>query len=120
MAVHNDLGHRGEAIAAQFLMDKGFRILHTNWLYGKAEVDIIAAYDRYIIFVEVKTRSSTDFGQPEEFVSPSKQRRLQWAAEGYIYQAQYKGEIRFDIVSVLFDMRGRYTVRHIEDAFWDF
>ena len=118
MALHNDLGHKGEEIAAAYLIDKGYRILHTNWFYGKAEVDIIASFDRYIIFAEVKTRSSVDFGQPEEFVSPAKQKRLQWAAEGYIYQNKYNGEIRFDIVSVLFNDKGKYTIRHIEDAFW--
>lgn len=118
MALHNQTGRKGEEIAARFLMDKGYRILHTNWFYGKAEVDIIAAYDRYIVFAEVKTRSSTDFGRPEEFVSVSKQKRLQWAAEGYIYQHDYKGEIRFDIISVLFDSKGKYSLQHIEDAFW--
>ncbi len=118
MALHNQLGHKGEEIAAQFLEGKGYRILHTNWCYGKAEIDIIASFGRYLVIVEVKTRSSTGFGQPEEFVSSAKQKRLQWAAEGYIYQTKYRGEIRFDIISVLFDARGEYTLRHIEDAFW--
>ncbi|WP_374165718.1 YraN family protein [Arcticibacter sp. MXS-1] len=118
MAEHNQLGQRGEQIAAEFLLNKGYRILHRNWFYGKAEVDIIARSEQFLVFAEVKTRTSTDFGQPEEFVSSSKQRRLQWAAEGYIYHHNYQGEIRFDILSVLFDVKGRYTIRHIEDAFW--
>lgn len=118
MALHNRIGKYGEELAAGCLKDKGFSIITTNWTFGKAEVDIIANFGIYIVFVEVKTRSGTDFGLPEDFVSPSKQKRLQWAAEGYIYQHNYKGEIRFDIVSVLFDSRGRYKINHIEDAFW--
>ena len=118
MAIHNQLGKKGEEIAVQFLLSKGYKILQTNWCYGKAEVDIVAYLKPYLIFVEVKARSSVKFGQPEEFVSNAKQRRLQWAAEGYIYQYKYTGEVRFDIVSVLFDAAGAYTLRHIEDAFW--
>lgn len=118
MALHNQLGKYGEELAADYLKDSGFRIIAMNWTFGKAEVDIIASFDRYIVFVEVKTRSGTDFGLPEDFVSPSKQKRLQWAAEGYIYQHDYKGEVRFDIVSVLFDSTGKYKINHIEDAFW--
>lgn len=118
MAAHNETGRKGEDIATAFLMENGYRIIARNWCYGKAEVDIIAIYKPYLVFVEVKARSSTDFGQPEEFVSVSKQKRLQWAAEGYIYQNDYRGEIRFDIISVLFDGKGGYTLRHIEDAFW--
>lgn len=118
MAEHNQLGRHGEGLAADYLRALGYRILAMNWTFGKAEVDIIAAFDRYIVFVEVKTRTGTDFGLPEDFVSPSKQKRLQWAAEGYIYQYDYKGEVRFDIVSVLFDGRGKYKINHIEDAFW--
>lgn len=118
MALHNELGHRGEEIAARFLQEKGYRILHKNWCYGKAEIDIIASFERYLVIAEVKTRSSTDFGLPEEFVSAAKRRRLQWAAEGYMFHHHYQGEVRFDIISVLFDCRGKYTVQHIEDAFW--
>lgn len=118
MASHNELGKQGEELATEYLKDQGFRIIRKNWTYGKAEVDIIASFDRYLVFVEVKTRSGTDFGLPEDFVSPSKQKRLQWAAEGYIYQYEYKGEVRFDIVSILFDETGKFKINHIEDAFW--
>lgn len=118
MAFHNDLGHRGEDLAVAFLKAKGYRIMARNWCYGKAEVDIIASYRPYLIFVEVKTRSSVAFGEPEDFVSDSKQKRLEWAAEGYIFQNNYQGEVRFDIVSILFNSAGEYSIRHIEDAFW--
>ncbi len=118
MAAHNELGKKGELIAAAYLIRKGYTIHEVNWCYNKAEVDIIAEDGRFIVFVEVKTRSSTSFGQPEEFVSTQKQRHLQRAAEGYLFKTGYKGEVRFDIVSVLFNDTGAYEIYHIEDAFW--
>ncbi|WP_207533828.1 YraN family protein [Desertivirga arenae] len=118
MAAHNDLGTKGEALAKSYLEDKGYRILEINWVYARAEVDIIAYHDKRIIFVEVKTRTSVDYGQPEEFVGYAKERNLKRAAEQYIYWKNFNGEIRFDIIAILFNKLGEHTLRHIEDAFW--
>ncbi len=118
MANHNDLGKLGESLALSYLVQKGYEILDENWVHGKAEIDLIAYINRKIIFVEVKTRTSTAFGHPEEFVSRGKQRLLEFAANQYIYLMSHKGEIRFDIVSILFDKQNNYTINHIEDAFW--
>ena len=118
MATHNDLGVLGEAIATTYLEQEGFEILELNWRRGKAEVDIIALYEKILIFVEVKTRSSTAFGRPEEFVSEAKQKLLDYAANEYIYLLKHKGEIRFDIISVLFSKDHQHTLNHIKDAFW--
>src|SRR5687768_7366052 len=117
MATHNLLGQQGEAIARKFLEETAYEILDENWCFGKAEVDLIAYRDKRIIFVEVKTRTSTGFGQPEDFVNESKQSLLQKAAEEYLYLMNFKGEIRFDIISILFQKNGEYTLKHIEDAF---
>ncbi|RZL47498.1 MAG: endonuclease [Pedobacter sp.] len=118
MAQHNDLGFKGEAIAKEFLATKGYEILDENWVFGKAEVDLIAYLNKQIIFVEVKTRTSVAFGLPEDFVSEAKQKQMDLAANEYIELMNHKGEIRFDIVSVLFDKQNKYTIKHIEDAFW--
>lgn len=118
MAIHNLLGQQGEAIARKFLEENAYEILDENWCFGKAEVDLIAYRDKRIIFVEVKARTSTGFGQPEDFVTESKQILLQKAAEEYLYLMNFKGEIRFDIISILFQRNGEYTLKHIEDAFW--
>ncbi|MEJ6980826.1 YraN family protein [Pedobacter sp. P351] len=118
MATHNLLGQQGEVIARKFLEEIAYEILDENWCFGKAEIDLIAYRDKRIVFVEVKTRSSTGFGQPEDFVNESKQRLLQKAAEEYLYLMNFKGEIRFDIISILFQKNGEYTLKHIEDAFW--
>ena len=118
MAVHNILGQQGEALAKRFLEENAYEILDENWCFGKAEIDLIAYRDKRIVFVEVKTRSNTGFGQPEDFVNESKQILLQKAAEEYLYLMNFKGEIRFDIISILFQKNGDYKLKHIEDAFW--
>lgn len=118
MATHNDLGHQGEAIAKTFLENAGYEILDENWTFGKAEIDLIAYKDGVIIFAEVKARTGTGFGLPEDFVDERKQRLLAQAADEYIYVTDHKGDVRFDIISVLFNKNLEYTLKHIEDAFW--
>lgn len=120
MAVHNDIGRAGEKAAATFILQKGYEILDENWVFGKAEVDLIAYYEKTIIFVEVKTRSSIAFGQPEDFVSAAKQQLLEQAAQAYIEIMEHKGEIRFDIISVLLTQNKQFHITHIEDAFWPY
>ncbi|WP_026897107.1 YraN family protein [Daejeonella oryzae] len=118
MAQHNLFGKQGEQLAKDFLEKSGYEILDENWISGKSEIDLIVFKDRKIIFVEVKTRSGNFFGQPEEFVNSAKQKHMVIAAEEYIHLMSHQGEIRFDIVSILFDRSGNHTLKHIEDAFW--
>src|ERR1700749_3747234 len=118
MAQHLDLGRKGETLAKMHLENLGYEILDENWTHGKAEVDLIAYKDRVIIFAEVKTRTGNGFGEPEDFVDLRKQRLLADAAGEYIYLMNHQGEVRFDIISVLFDRSDNYILKHIEDAFW--
>ena len=118
MAAHNDLGQRGEAIAKAHLLEKGHEILFLNYRYTHLEADIISRFGNIIIFTEVKARSGNSFGEPEEFVGYAKQKNLQFLAERYVEQHEYDGEIRFDIISILFGNEGNYKLRHLEDAFW--
>ncbi len=118
MAQHLELGRKGEALAKAYLEQKGFEILDENWTHGKCEVDLIVYKDRRIVFVEVKTRSSNTFGEPEDFVDARKQKLLVEAADEYIYLMDHQGEVRFDIISILFDRNAAYKLKHIEDAFW--
>lgn len=121
MAQHNDDGKKAEAIAKTFLEEKGYEILDENWTFGKAEVDLIAYHQKTIIFIEVKARSGEQFGQPEEFVNEKKQQLLSAAAEEYIFLMNHKGEIRFDIISIIFTKDfSSYELKHIEDAFWNY
>ena len=117
MASHNDLGRRGEFIAKEYLENQGYSILKINWKYGRAEVDIIANQQGTIIFVEVKTRTSIDYGMPEEFVNYTKARLIMKAAEHYIFDKDWHFDIRFDIISILILPNGALNIRHIEDAF---
>jgi putative endonuclease len=118
MAKHLELGRRGEALAKTFLEEAGYEILDKNWTHGKCELDLIVYKNGIIIFAEVKTRSGNGFGEPEDFVDNRKQKLLAAAADEYIYLMDHQGEVRFDIISVLFNGDLHYTLKHIEDAFW--
>lgn len=115
MAEHNDLGEMGEEEGLALLRKKNFKILETNWRYGKEEVDIIALDGDFLVFVEVKTRSSNSFGEPQEFVGKAKQRHLIRAANAYVDRKDIFKEIRFDIIAVT--LHPEMRVVHIEDAF---
>ena len=118
MPKHIDLGRRGESIAKIHLEAAGYEILDENWTHGKLEVDLIAYKDKVIIFTEVKTRTGNGFGEPEDFVDRRKQRLLADAADEYLYLMNHQGEVRFDVISVLFKSEDSYLLKHIEDAFW--
>jgi putative endonuclease len=118
MATHNDLGRKGEAMAKAHLEATGYEIMDENWVFGKAEIDLVAYKNSVIIFTEVKTRTGNGFGEPEDFVDARKQRLLVEAADEYIYLMNHQGEVRFDIISILFDRNSNHTLKHIEDAFW--
>lgn len=118
MALHNDLGRQGESIAKQYLEDNGYEVLDENWEYGKAEIDLIVYKAGVMIFVEVKTRSSIAFGQPEDFVDKAKQIQMELAANEYIEIMNHENDIRFDIIAITFIKNKNYTLNHIEDAFW--
>lgn len=116
MASHNELGNLGEKIAANFLEEKGYSILEKNWRYGRQEVDLIARDKNFIVIVEVKTRSTNIFGEPEESVDLVKQRYLINAADGYMQQLAFEAEVRFDIISII-KSGTKHKIKHIEDAF---
>ena len=117
MAQHNELGKKGEDIAAAHFEEEGYKILNRNWRFGKDEVDIIAEKGNFIVFAEVKTRSTAFFGEPEEAVDKQKQRFMVRAADIYVNQKSIDLEVRFDIISIIFE-KGKHTLRHIEDAFY--
>jgi putative endonuclease len=118
MANHNQFGKQGEELAKTFLEAAEYEILEENWTFGKSEIDLIAFKDSRIIFVEVKTRSSNSYGDPEEFVLVPKKKQMTRAAGEYIHLMSHQGEVRFDIISILFNYRGEHVLNHIEYAFW--
>jgi len=116
MAAHNELGNLGENIAAKRLSSKGYKILERQWHCKHKEIDIIAQKDNILAIVEVKTRSSEQFGDASDFITEEKMKSLTSAAEIYAKAIGFAGEIRFDVVTV-FVLGDEYKVEHIENAF---
>src|SRR5919107_1572419 len=100
MARHQTLGKKGEDDAAAHLVQKGFEILHRNWRYAHYEIDIIALKDSVLHFVEVKLRTSTKFGLPEEAVDKKKFGRLLNAADEFLYHHPQYRHVQYDIVAI--------------------
>jgi putative endonuclease len=119
MAEHNELGKLGEELAVDFLEKNGYTILETNWFFNKAEIDIIAQKENILAVVEVKTRSSIDFGLPQEFVKPKKIQLLVKAINEYVIQNDLEVEVRFDIVAIHKE-NTEFVIEHIEEAFYYF
>lgn len=119
MAEHNDLGKFGEELAVTFLQKNGYEILETNWFFDKAEIDIIAQKGTVLAVVEVKTRSSLEFGLPQEFVKPKKIQLLVKAINEYVTQKDLDTEVRFDIIAIHKE-NSEFVIEHIEDAFYFF
>lgn len=115
MAEHNELGSLGEEIAEDFLLKNGYEIRERNWRWRKAEIDIIAENQEYLIAVEVKTRSTTDFGDPQDFVSKKKIQLLVEAMDAYVEQYDIDKEVRFDIIAIVKE-KDDFTIEHLEDA----
>ena len=119
MAKHNELGKLGEELAAEYLQKQGYEILETNWVFQKAEIDIIAQKGDVLAVVEVKTRSTLDFGLPQDFVKPKKIQLLVKAINEYITQNDLDAEVRFDIIAIHKSESG-FEVEHLENAFFHF
>lgn len=117
MAEHNELGQRGELIAQTFLKDKGYKILHVNWRNRKLEIDIIAMDGETLVFIEVKTRQTLIFGEPENAVNFKKQRSIIHAANAYVLRYGFDKDARFDIISVIIE-RNSTVINHFPDAFY--
>ena len=119
MATHNDLGEKGEELAVEFLQKKGYKILDKNWRFKKAEVDIIAQNEDVLAIVEVKTRTSSYFGNPQDFINQKKVQLLVEAANEYVISKNLDVEVRFDIIAILKNQKV-FNIEHLEDAFLHF
>ena len=119
MAAHNELGEKGEKIAIDFLLEKGYTILEKNYRYLKAEVDIIAKIENTLAVIEVKTRSTDYFGNPEEFVNPKKIKLLLSAIDYYVTENDLDVDVRFDIIAIVQQHKST-KIKHLEDAFLHF
>ncbi|MBP5347405.1 MAG: YraN family protein [Bacteroidaceae bacterium] len=117
MAKHNILGKRGEDLAAEYLEQHGYTIHDRDWHCGHKDLDLVVTKDDTIVFVEVKTRTSTEWGDPQDFVDDRKIRRIVNSADAYLRYYQIDMDVRFDIISIVMD-QGELKVEHIEQAFF--
>ncbi|WP_196885605.1 YraN family protein [Aureivirga sp. CE67] len=116
MVQHNELGKQGEQIAVDYLIKNGYEILERNWYYRKAEVDIIAQKGDYVCCVEVKTRNSAFFGNPQDFVNEKKIKLQVLAMDYYMNEKDLDYEVRFDIIAIILNKKNT-EIEHLEDAF---
>lgn len=117
MAQHNELGEKGEFLAANHLEQIGHEIISKNYRTGKLEIDIISQTKNHIVFTEVKTRSYSDILNPEQAVTRRKQRQIIKAADFWFKENSCDLEARFDIISILITSKG-HTISHIESAYY--
>ncbi|MDI9356710.1 MAG: YraN family protein [Chitinophagaceae bacterium] len=110
------MGRRGEKLASDFLTQQGYTLLAQNYRYKKGEIDIIVSKSDILIFVEVKTRKNSLYGYPEESaMRESKKEKIIETAEGYVMEINWKGNIRFDIISVI--LRKVPEIKQFTDVF---
>jgi putative endonuclease len=115
MAESHDFGAEAEEFAANFLVSKGYCILHRNWTYGHKELDIVCTDGKMLVVVEVKARYQSVFPHPEDLLSLAKERFILEASEQYLYQYGVRLPVRFDLLAVI--KRGSIMdVEHVEDA----
>ena len=119
MAAHNDFGKEGEQDAVNFLIENGHTILECNFRFGHAEIDIISRKDNILHIVEVNTRNSSAYGEPESFVNQQKINLLVKATNYYIEKTDLDLEVQFDIISIVKN-NVEFTINYIEDAFYPF
>lgn len=119
MANHNELGKKGEELAVAYLVENGYDILERNYVFQKAEVDIIAKHENLIVVVEVKTRSTKTFGNPQDFLKPKQMQRIVKAVDYYVTSNQLDVEVRFDIIAIVKD-QNQFEIEHLENAYYHF
>jgi len=119
MANHNELGKKGENLAEVFLLKNGYEILERNYTFQKAEVDIIAIKENTLAVVEVKTRSTNVFGNPQDFLKPKQIQRIVKAVDNYVASNQLNVEVRFDIIAIVKN-GNRFDIEHLENAYYHF
>ena len=117
MADHNILGEKGEQLAVAYLLKNGYQIIATNWRMRKYELDIIAQQNDELVIVEVKTRSTSFFGNPEEAVTAAKQKHLVSGANCFIETNEIDLECRFDVIAIILN-DNQQEITHFKNAFY--
>ena len=112
-----ELGKKGEEVANRFLKNRGYRVIARNYVCKMGEMDIIAKEKDTLVFIEVKTRTSTTFGPPQLAVNPKKQSQMSKVALNFLKEKRLEDvKARFDVVAILIGPRGE-EIELIKDAF---
>ena len=113
---NREIGNWGEEKAIEYLSSKAYQIIEHNFTYARGEIDIIASKDEYLIFIEVKLRTSNQFGSPEFAVDKRKQQKIRTVAEYYLLKNSTNKKIRFDVIAIEVN-DGKGSLKHYENAF---
>lgn len=118
MYKRHEVGKIGEKLAAKYLEKSNYKIIKQNFRCKQGEIDIIAMdnneLEQYLVFVEVKTRTSLEFGTPAEAVDRTKRQHILKTAKNFLYFNNIKGKnIRFDTIEVFLD-KNKYKINHIK------
>ena len=114
MYARHIIGQRGEDEATKYLEQKGYKIIERNFLCRQGEIDIIALDKNYIVFIEIKARTSTEYGLPSESVTERKKKHMLKAIGYYLYKRNLENEnIRIDVIEV-YVKEGKYNINHIK------
>ena len=119
MAKHYELGKKGEQLAVDYLVQNNYKIIARNYRFLKAEVDIIVQKEDILAAVEVKTRSTSDFGNPQDFINPKKIKLLVSAMDNFVVENDLDVEVRFDIIAIV-KQKDAFQIEHLKDAFLHF
>ena len=119
MAKHNEFGKKGEQLAVDFLLKKGYSILEKNYRYLKAEVDIIAQKGEKLAIVEVRSRSTNFIENIADTVTKKKMQLQIIAADYYVTDLDLDVDVQFDIITIRKN-KTEYLINHIENAYYHF
>lgn len=111
-----ELGRRGEQLAADYLTARGYRVIGRNWRCRDGEIDVIAEHGGETVFVEVKTRSSTDFGHPFEAITLGKMARMRRLAAAWCAATDSgtRRRIRIDAIAIIAPRDGSPSIEHLQ------
>ncbi len=114
MYIRHEIGKLGEDIATRYLEKLGYTIIERNFVAMQGEIDIVARDKEELVFIEVKTRTSKEFGRPVDAVNIPKQKHLISTAKYYLYSKHLENEfVRIDVIEVYF-YKGKYKINHLE------
>ena len=116
---NKDIGSFGEALARDYLISKGYKILNMNFRNKFGEIDIICKKNNLLIFCEIKSRYSNSFGSPIESITCYKQKQIIKLSELYLISKKYYNfNVRYDIIEVIFNtITSSHILNHVQDAF---